>query len=562
MWFWRKRWRKLMWILNQGVAYSAENVPYLVALWVINEEKRIGLSILKNPFEISKLVEKVLDIFLSFSSLRLLAPPIRLVSAAMWKVMKQRDVMHYGTLEEFVTSCCETVPGLLTSRHQAKLALGLRSRLILELCNGSDPPDPAVILTQLERIRAPNPSSALKKDVKIETAVTNLWDLVESFLKDPTERELFYKVEFPSEYGPQFDQELEKLLWEFLFRLDQLLPVPNLAQTVSWLTAAPPVLEECAQAASQPQLLRTLLQHQICLGHLDSAASLSSCMGDYLLSSLSLPPSGRVQQSVKSRSKPASVSTPSPLSLTPLTDYRQTKLSLPVAPVIGGICNEDLPVMASANKRARTFQEDVVIQSVSRDVEEDAESTERSKYTCVKSREEESEEDEEIMVMRRGRKRRSVRERGSERVLRRGRGGEFVRDGEEDMTSGRDGETERDLLRDCLVQLGIANLKVPEDHRLYSYITACLLNKPRVLIPRLISTDIPALLKSQPSCSNGIPTSGEGSSLWGQRLKLPAITACRLPSTWQRKLSDRSLTLDMGLPASADKENVNFSSNR
>ncbi|XP_038831576.1 uncharacterized protein LOC120030302 isoform X4 [Salvelinus namaycush] len=509
-----------MWILNQGVAYSAENVPCLVALWVINEEKRIGLPILKNPFEISKLVEKVLDIFLSFSSLRLLAPPIRLVSAAMWK-------------------------------------------LILELCNGSDPPDPSVVLPQLERIRAPTPSSALKKDVKIETAVTNLRDLVESFLKDPTERELFYKVEFPSEYGPQFDQELEKLLWEFLLRLDQLLPVPNLAQTVSWLTAAPPVLEECAQAASQPQLLRTLLQHQICLGHLDSAASLPPCMGDYLLSSLSLPPSGRVQQSVQSRSKPASVSTPSPLSLTPLTDYRQTNLSSPVAPVIGGICNEDLPAMASANKRARTFQEDVIIQSVSRDVEQDAESTERSKYTWVKSREEESEEDEEIMVMRRGRKR---RDRGSKRVLRRGRGGGGVRDGEkEDTTSGRDGETERDLLRDFLVQLGIANLKVPEDHRLYSYITSCLLNKPRVLIPRLTSTDITALMRSQPpSCSNGTPTAGEGSSPWGQnkRPKLPVITACRLPSTWQRKLSDRSLTLDMELPASADKENVNFSNNR
>ncbi|XP_045068139.1 uncharacterized protein LOC123482964 isoform X2 [Coregonus clupeaformis] len=457
---------------------------------------------------------------ISLSSLRLLAPPIRLVSAAMWKVMKQRDVMRYGTLEEFVTSCCETVPGLLTSRHQAKLALGLRTRLILELCHGMDPPDPAVILPQLERIRAPTPSSALKKDVKIETAVTNLWHLVESFLKDPTERALFYKVEFPSEYGPQFDQELEKLLWEFLLRLDQLLPVPNLAQTVSWLTEAPPVLEECAQAASQPQLLRTLLQHQTLLGHLDSAASLPPCMGDYLLSSLSLPPSGRVQQSDQSGSKPASVSTPSPLSLTPLTNHRQTNWSSPVAPVIGGICNEDLPVMASANKRARTCQEGVIIQSVSRDVEEDAESTERSKYTWVISREEESKEDEEIMVMRRGR-RRSVRDGGSKRVLRRGRGGQFVRDGEneeEDMTSVRDGETERDLLRDCLVQLGIADLKVPEDHRIYSYIASCLLNKPRVLIPRLTSTDITALVRSQspPSRSNGTPTAGEGSSPLGQ----------------------------------------------
>lgn len=32
------------------------------------------------------------------------------------------------------------------------------------------------------------------------------------------------------DYGPVFDQELEKLLWEFLIRLDQLLPVPNLRQ--------------------------------------------------------------------------------------------------------------------------------------------------------------------------------------------------------------------------------------------------------------------------------------------------------------------------------------------
>jgi hypothetical protein len=41
---------------------------------------------------------------------------------------------------------------------------------------------------------------------------------------------LCVQEEFPEEYGPKFDEELEKLLWEFLIRLDQLLPVPNLAQ--------------------------------------------------------------------------------------------------------------------------------------------------------------------------------------------------------------------------------------------------------------------------------------------------------------------------------------------
>lgn len=88
---------------------------------------------------------------------------------------------------------------------------------------------------------------------------------------------------------------MEKLLWEFLVRLDQLLPVPSLSQvresncpsqspgskieeclrsgvqTVSWLSETPAVLEECAHAASQQQLLKMLLDHEAGLGHLDAA---------------------------------------------------------------------------------------------------------------------------------------------------------------------------------------------------------------------------------------------------------------------------------------------------
>ncbi|XP_010885994.2 uncharacterized protein tinf2 [Esox lucius] len=497
-----------------------------------------------------------MDISLPFSSLRLLAPPLRLVSAAMWKVMKQRDVMHYGRLEEFVTSCCETVPGLLTSRHQAKLALGLRARLILELCRVQDPPDPAAILPHLDRIHAPTQSSALKKDVKIETAVANLRGLVESLLEDPSERELFYKLEFPSEYGPQFERELEKLLWEFLLRLDQLLPVPNLAQTVSWLSAAPPVLEECAQAASQPQLLRTLLQHQVCLGHLDSAASLPPCMGDSVLSSLSLPPSGRVAQSNQSGSMPASVATPGPQSLKALTSQKQVKnKSSLMMPVIGGISNEDLPVMASTNKMAKTSQGGFIIQSDSREAE--SESREKSKYTGVKSREEDS-EDEEVLVTKRGRKRsRNERDGESRRVLRRGRVGEVENDKqseEEEATNISDGERKRDFLRDSLARLGFAGLKIPEDQCLCSDFTSCLLNQPRVPIQRLPSADIPTHATSQPPRSPGNRTPTAVRSPWGQN----KTAVRRLPSTRQRKLIDSSLTLEVELPASADKENCAF----
>lgn len=39
---------------------------------------------------------------------------------------------------------------------------------------------------------------------------------------------VFSQEDFPVDYGPMFDKELEKLLWEFLSRMDRLLSVPSL----------------------------------------------------------------------------------------------------------------------------------------------------------------------------------------------------------------------------------------------------------------------------------------------------------------------------------------------
>ncbi|TNM93576.1 hypothetical protein fugu_001752 [Takifugu bimaculatus] len=158
---------------------------------------------------------------LPFAALQLLAPPVRLVSAALWKVIKQRDAMQYGVVEEFVTSACETVPGLLTVRHQGKLALGLRGRLILELCQKQ--PDEEVITPHLERIRIP---AAMSGSGHIQFSSSFPLIALNVNVSHPSARQ----EEFPVEYGLEFDQELEKLLWEFLIRVDQLLPAPSLAR--------------------------------------------------------------------------------------------------------------------------------------------------------------------------------------------------------------------------------------------------------------------------------------------------------------------------------------------
>lgn len=107
----------------------------------------------------------------------------------------------------------------------------------------------------------------------------------------------FSQEVFPAEYGALYDSDLQTLFWEFLCRLAQLLPVPDLtqvrgdayndtavcesavcpvpevfmclSQTASWLGAERSVLEDCVQSVSEPTHLNHLLQHHRHLGHLE-----------------------------------------------------------------------------------------------------------------------------------------------------------------------------------------------------------------------------------------------------------------------------------------------------
>ncbi|KAL4659370.1 zinc finger protein 135-like [Arapaima gigas] len=230
------------------------------------------------------------DPSLSFSTLRFLIPPLRLLSAAMWQVAQRRDVVHYGMLEEFVSLVTETLPELMSHKQRAQLILGLQAKLVLELCRGEHPLDLHTIQPQLDRIQAQanRSNSTHCTDAEIEASRTNFWELIQTLLKDPGEREHFFQEVFPVKYGPKYDTALQILVWELLARLEQLLPVPDLAQTVSWLSDAPLVLDECMQSLTAPQELRTLLQQYKSHGHLDTQATVSST-DEHILSSLSAP---------------------------------------------------------------------------------------------------------------------------------------------------------------------------------------------------------------------------------------------------------------------------------
>ncbi|KAL7386070.1 hypothetical protein ABVT39_003770 [Epinephelus coioides] len=223
------------------------------------------------------------------SSLALLVPPLRLMSAVMWEVVRQRNIKHYGKLEEFVSMVTDAVPELMSKREGRLLSLGLRARTTLELLRSEHPEDLKAVESHLSRIR----SSCIEEtsDAVIEAPEANFMKLVQGLIEDTDGREHFLKNVFPVEYGPDFDTALETLVCEFFSRLEELLPIPDFKQTASWISAAPSVLEEYMQCVSNGEDLKFLLQSKQCHGKLAKSSVAPFQSDDLLIPSLSLPPS-------------------------------------------------------------------------------------------------------------------------------------------------------------------------------------------------------------------------------------------------------------------------------
>ncbi|XP_077400846.1 uncharacterized protein LOC144035201 isoform X2 [Vanacampus margaritifer] len=224
--------------------------------------------------------------------LRLLAPPLQLLSAAMWRVVQQGLVDHYGMLEEFVTMVTELVPELMSYSQRAQLTLGLRARLVLELCRGEQPADLRTVQPHLDRIKAPVSTAKDHHSTidLVEESEVNFVELVHSLLEDPLERKYFFEEIFPVYFGPKYHAALEMLVWEFISRLEELLPVPDFTQLAALLGDAPAFLSDCLQSFFPPADMKALLEHHRNLGHFEEKDPRLLPMDDCILTSMSLPP--------------------------------------------------------------------------------------------------------------------------------------------------------------------------------------------------------------------------------------------------------------------------------
>ncbi|KAL6116802.1 uncharacterized protein ACO6RY_14744 [Pungitius sinensis] len=226
------------------------------------------------------------------ASLRLLVPPVRLMAAFMWRAVQQHSVMQYGRLVDFISLATEVVPELLSPSQKAQLILGLRARLVLELCRGDGVANLRTIQSHLDKIHACSAELSSDDDHMatgdtLKTSYINFAGLVQNLLNVPFEKEFFFQEVFPLNYGSNYDQRLQQLVSEFLSRLEQLLLSPDLQQTAAWLTETTSASEELGANLSDPFALKSLLLHHRQLGTLSTAPS--SREDDILLSILALP---------------------------------------------------------------------------------------------------------------------------------------------------------------------------------------------------------------------------------------------------------------------------------
>ncbi|XP_016303058.1 uncharacterized protein LOC107658878 isoform X1 [Sinocyclocheilus anshuiensis] len=233
------------------------------------------------------------------SLMSFIIPPLRLLCAAMWQVTEQRQVKHYEMLEEFVTMVTESMPELLNYNQRTQLILGLRARRLLELCRGKRQVNLEDIQPYLDRIYAPRVKSCLEPHLEVvhedmEESEACFLDLIRTLSSNPEEREHFFQNIFPEEYGPKFDKNLQTLMEAFLLQFDRMMSVPDLSQTVSWLSTCPSLLEECLQSVFVPKQMKTLLEHHRANGSLQDNESLHSAHNSCTFSSQSLPPLVRV----------------------------------------------------------------------------------------------------------------------------------------------------------------------------------------------------------------------------------------------------------------------------
>ncbi|XP_069798620.1 TERF1-interacting nuclear factor 2-like [Narcine bancroftii] len=222
----------------------------------------------------------------------LLLNSLQVTALAVWCAILRRDTASYSRVVEFLETVSGAVPTLVTHRHLSKLLLGLRAKIILEMFLQDCPSDDirsqlGVLFPQDNLLCSAETDQESQKVCEIQKQFR---DLVLHLLSNPAFRASFLEVEVREQYGDEFLNALERLLWEYLMRLWRTQEKLSLHQDQR-------LLRESTCPADLPTIGAVADLHPRCLGLLPSGPSL------YPGTPLLLCDMERVRESVESGGK-------------------------------------------------------------------------------------------------------------------------------------------------------------------------------------------------------------------------------------------------------------------
>ncbi|KAM4707674.1 TERF1-interacting nuclear factor 2 isoform 2-T2 [Discoglossus pictus] len=151
---------------------------------------------------------------------------LSITAAAVWHVLRSRKTSHFPKVLDFVECIHKATPDLLRYRHYAKLTLGLRATIILDLIGRDGPGEEAqrTFLLLFPICPSDVTSHATARDLqKVQSAELSFREMVEQLFEDDEFRKHYMKEQVALDYGEPFVAVLEKLLREFLVRLSTAL---------------------------------------------------------------------------------------------------------------------------------------------------------------------------------------------------------------------------------------------------------------------------------------------------------------------------------------------------
>ncbi|XP_078257039.1 uncharacterized protein LOC144594437 [Rhinoraja longicauda] len=158
--------------------------------------------------------------------------PLRVTSAALRSVVSGRHADHYGRVVDFVEMVWQQASSLLTYQHYLKLTLAFKAKLLMEMFVRQH--GLLDILQTLDKYFPPqsaaHPRASRREVVKEQQCRLQFRRLVLQMVRDGAYRHHFLQADVEQEFGAVFMAAAEELLWEFLQRIENVLPPPRIEQ--------------------------------------------------------------------------------------------------------------------------------------------------------------------------------------------------------------------------------------------------------------------------------------------------------------------------------------------